>query len=221
MQENDDEPGYDQASEEVNHAGSIPLPDALDGISKAHANIADVAPSIAPHLAQTTLTALQFLHSKLPPPGNGLFEDRERPSEVAKKQFMNYRKIVNDPISILSHVKNATLNQQHMDAIKSVYPELHQEMKAKMIDGLATMQANGKRLAYPQRQAISLFMGQPLDSTMTPQSAEAIMRANSLQMQQPQGSGKPKKASGTELNQINKVTNLYATDSQAKTLNRK
>ena len=65
-------------------------------------------------------------------------------------------------------------------------------------------------------------MGAPLDSTMTVGASQAIM-SSSMGQQQAQQANKPetKRASGVELKQINKVNGLYATDAQARQINKR
>ena len=63
-------------------------------------------------------------------------------------------------------------------------------------------------------------MGQSLDSIQTPMSMQAIIMANKPS-QQPQPQGKPKKASGTELKQIDKTNDELATPNQTRLLDKK
>jgi hypothetical protein len=77
------------------------------------------------------------------------------------------------------------------------------------------MKLKGQTVPYQKRMMLGKLMGMPLDSTQTFQSAQAILMANrGAQAPQTQQSG-PKKASGPELSQINKVNALDQTASQA------
>lgn len=210
---------YNKISEELENIGAT-SPQVLVQNAKNN-GLNHFAPNIAPHITSAAGNALGFLQSKLPPKGNDLLDDHSEPSEMDKHRFMIYHKVISDPASVIDHIKDGSLNGQHMEALSTVYPDLHQDMKSKMLEGLADMHADGRKLDYHQRQAMSLFLGRPLDSTMTPQASQAIIQSAGIQQAQRQQATSQKKASGVELKQINKVDSLYATPLQARAIDRK
>lgn len=210
---------YNTISAEIENLGAT-SPQELLNNSKQN-GINHFAPNISPHLTSAAGNALGFLQSKLPDKGNDLLDDYSEPSDLDKHRFMTYHRIVSDPASVINHIKDGTLNGQHMEAIGAVYPDLHQEMKAKLLEHLADLHADGGKLPYHQRQSMSLFLGQPLDSTMTQQASQAIINSAGVQQAQRQQAKAPKKASGVELKQINKVDALYPTPLQARAIDRK
>lgn len=210
---------YDSISDKIENLSATPPAQLADQMNKSGIN--KVAPNVSPHLMSTASNALGFLQSKLPPKGNDFLDDHSEPSEMDKHRFMIYHKVVSDPASVIDHIKDGSLNGQHMEALSTVYPDLHQDMKSKMLEGLADMHADGRKLDYHQRQAMSLFLGRPLDSTMTPQASQAIIQSAGIQQAQRQQATSQKKASGVELKQINKVDSLYATPLQARAIDRK
>jgi hypothetical protein len=210
---------YDSISDKIENLSATPPGQLADQMNKSGIN--KVAPNVAPHLMSTAGNALGFLQSKLPPKGNDLLDDHSEPSEMDKHRFMVYHKVISDPASVIDHIKDGSLNGQHMEALSTVYPDLHQDMKDKLLEGLADMHADGQKLDYHQRQAMSLFLGRPLDSTMTPQASQAIINSAGIQQAQRQQATSQKKASGVELKQINKVDSLYATPLQARAIDRK
>ena len=55
-----------------------------------------------------------------------------------------------------------------MSAIKSVYPDLHAHLSSKITQRLMENKMDeGKKPPYKMRQALSLFLGGNVDSTMT------------------------------------------------------
>ena len=113
--------------------------------------------------------AVQFLYEKLP---KNPLEDLSltlpvspstpNPAEVAK--FMRYEEIVNNPLGVLDHIANGTLTSEHRETMVSVYPELYKEMQEKILEGLAQGKPN---MSLPQKIQLSIFMGKPVDPTMT------------------------------------------------------
>jgi len=63
---------------------------------------------------------------------------------------------------------------------------------------------------------LSMLLGQPLDSSMTPQGMQAIINSAGPMQQQAGQEKQPKKASGVELDQLNKVDSLSELPSEAR-----
>lgn len=204
---------YQDKSSQIRQLASVPPEDLAEHLGKTHQVLQNVAPNIAPHVHATAFRAINFLNGKLPGNGNELAQDPEQePSRAQKSQWLDLHSVVNNPLSVLDHVENGTLNHHHMEALTSVYPDLHQEMVSKMAEHLGDMKMKGKELPYQRRLQVGLLMGQPLDSTMTPQSMQAVMAANAGASAPSQG--RPKKASGAELDQLNKVNEMAMTPQQ-------
>lgn len=208
--------------DQVRELGALP-PDQLAGrLANAHGQIAEIAPNLLPHIQSTAMRAVQFLNSKLPPKGNELLEDESHELTASQRQgFHAYHEIINDPASVLAHVKHGTLNPLHMEALKSIYPDIHGEMKSQIIEHLADMKAKGRSLPFSLRNSIGTFLEQPLDSTATFPAIQTIMNANAGAQKTAVNQGKKKNATGAELNQINKVNQIYATRDQARELTRR
>jgi hypothetical protein len=83
-------------------------------------------------------------------------------------KFNHYYDTVNDPISVLSHVKKGTLRNEHIETLGAVYPHLYDEMKKKVTEHMDPEKA--KSLPYGTKVSLAKFMGQPMDASMTPQS---------------------------------------------------
>ncbi|MAG59644.1 hypothetical protein CMO96_02530 [Candidatus Woesebacteria bacterium] len=118
---------------------------------------------------QTAARGISFLHTKLPKnplAGMELTMPRKpyapNPAEVSK--FFRYEEIVNEPLKILGHLINGTLTPEHREALISVYPELYKNMQEEILKGLAQGKPN---MTLPQKIQLSIFMGKPVDPTMT------------------------------------------------------
>lgn len=118
---------------------------------------------------QTVARAVSFLHNKLPQnPLAGMdltlpeTPYTPNPAEIAK--FMRYQEIVNEPLKTFGHLINGTFTPEHREALVSVYPELYKEMQEEILKGLAEGKPN---MSLPQKIQLSIFMGKPVDPTMT------------------------------------------------------
>jgi hypothetical protein len=214
---------YKQKSGNIRQLASLSPDQLVDHLTAAHPHIATVAPGIAPHVYSTATNAIQYLNSKLPNAGNELLQDKQLPPSAAQRNgWLDLHKTVDDPLSVLDHVNKGTLHSGHIDALKSVYPDLHQEMVQKTLEHLGGMRMKGQELPYAKRLSIGKLIGMPLDSTMTQQNMQTIMQAASPNTgPAAQGTKGPKKPSGPDLAQLNKVNELALTPDQARQVPKK
>lgn len=155
------------------HANPKTLVESLATHTQEYAR---AAPAITQGLNASVMRAQQFLQSKLPQPGTSLPLSMEhKPSRTAMAKFNHYYETVNDPISVLSHVKKGTLRNEHLEALGTVYPHLYEEMKKKVVEHMDPEKA--RKLPYGTKVSIAKFMGQPMDGSMLPQSIMANQAA--------------------------------------------
>jgi hypothetical protein len=214
--ENDQD--YLEKSGNIRQLASMPADQLIDHMTSIHPNISHTAPNIAPHIFSSASNAVQFLNNKLPNQGNELPGDQDaKPSIAQRNAWLDLHEAVNNPISVLDHVNQGTLNSHHLEALQTVYPDLYQEMSQKILENLGESKSKDQSLPYQKRLSISKFIGQPVDSTMTPESMLTILNsAGPNQGPNAQAQKSPKRASGTELKQINKVNDLYQTPEQTR-----
>lgn len=110
-----------------------------------------------------------------------------RPSEKPKLPFdskhvnpheeRNYNKAIklaNNPISILGKVKDGSLTPKDMQHFTAMYPELHRDLSKRLTKRIFEDQLKEEtKPKYGIRQALSLFTGSNLDSSLTPQNIQA------------------------------------------------
>lgn len=125
---------------------------------------------------------------------NKLPFDSEHKDHQKDREYDKVLDLANQPLSILKHVKNGTLLPKHMKDFSSMYPELHQHLSKRMTEQIAQNHMDEeKKPPYHVRQALSLFLGSSLDSTLTPagiQAAQGVFIKQKAQNQAP-----PSKAS--------------------------
>lgn len=156
------------------------------------------APNVGQSLQGGMIRGVQFLNSKIPQAPMGLFEAQFEPSTSEIADFNRYYNLVEDPVSALEQVDKGTLTSETIETLSAVYPKLYQEMQTQMLDKITSIKDPSK-VPYQTRMAVSMFLGQPLDSSFSPASIQANQMSfaeNNQQMaaQNPmQASAKPAK----------------------------
>lgn len=136
-----------------------------------------------------------------------------------KEQHRQYNKAIDfavNPMSILNHVNKGDLTPEHMKHFTSLYPEVHRYLGKEMTKQITEAQIKKQKPPYAKRQAMSLFLGVDLDSTLSPQAVQAIqaLYANKKAPQQAQPAGKKQKKGSSAA--LTKTSSSYLTDEQAR-----
>lgn len=166
-------------------------------------------------LAQSTVTALQYLQTLKP-------EDEQlspldmpiKPSKAKQSRYNRALDIANSPTIVLDAVKDGSITISDMQDLKSMYPSLYMGMANKLSNEMITAKSKKERIPYKTRMGLSLFLQQPMDSTMTPQAIQqsAQILAPMQQEQQQQNAVKP---SATATGKLGKSNSSYQTPGQA------
>lgn len=176
-------------------------------------------PEYAEEFAGVAMRAVQYLTSIKPKNDIKSPLDSKLPVSVAEQSSYNRAiQIAQSPLVVLKAVRDGTLVPQDVMALRTIYPDLYRQMAHKMTDEMIEHTAKGKTIPYKTRMSMGLFLGQALDSTMTPQSILSVQN-QSQQQQQPQ----PQQASpkGGRINQgaakgLNKIAASAQTPDQAR-----
>jgi hypothetical protein len=166
-------------------------------------------------LTQASVQSLQYLQQLKPQPWQPTPLDKPiQPTQAQEARYERALEIAQSPSVVLQHIKDGTLQASDIQDIHAMYPALYTSMVQKLSNQMTSKQADEEHIPYKTRVGISLFLGQPLDSTMNPQSIIAAQPkpvAPSGQQQQPGGNkGKPKSKTS-----LTKMSNSYKTPSQA------
>lgn len=164
-------------------------------------------PDHAMSAGATVANAIQFLNAQRPntTPVNPL-DSEKRLSASEKYKFDRSLTLAQQPLMAMEHIKKGTIVPEDVHLVKSVYPGLYNNLVAKLTDSLITAKTKGEIIPYHIRQGLSLFLGRPLDSTLTPQ-AIAMNQAKPAQPGPDQGGVKK----GTK--PLSKLPGLYAANS--------
>lgn len=96
-----------------------------------------------------------------------------RPPSTEVARFARYLAAVEDPGGVLEDMAGGAVTREAVEAMERVYPELWGEMRAKLVERLATA---GSSLDYRQRLALGQVLG--------PQAVEVAASPEALQVLQ-------------------------------------
>jgi hypothetical protein len=180
-------------------------------------------PAHAAQMGATAANAVNYLGSLRPKRMQNAPLDRvPAPDKDASERYDRQLRLAQNPLMAMQHAKNGTIQPHDMDTLRIVYPKLTRHMQDALHSALVDARTSGKSLSYAQKQGLSTFLGQPLDSTMAQPNMQAIIASQGKQQaSQQMKNGQPKKATGPELKQINEVDKLYQTPQEARLANRK
>jgi hypothetical protein len=182
---------YKKNADKVSKLATMPPEALIDHLAQTHENLNNVAPNIAPHIQNIAIKGINYLHQEMPKPvaefpGQDPFE----PSKGQKADWLDKYNTVNDPISILDHVRHGTLTTNHMAALQAVHPELLDHMRQKVME-----EANPKAmksLHYSTKMGLSKFLGKAMDASFVPQAIMADQMNYNMPAQQAAGAPKGK-----------------------------
>ena len=180
-------------------------------------NIGHYLPNQAGTIGATAAKAVNYFQSIKPvqPKMNPL----DKPMPVGRFEESAYNRqidIAQDPRLLLEHVKTGTIVPQDVTTIKTIFPALYESMCEKASEKLIEAETEGKLVPYSQKVSLSILLGQPLDTTMTPMAAQAILKSAAPQQAENQSQGKAKGpgnggVSSTELEAIDKADEMGET----------
>jgi hypothetical protein len=186
------------------------VPDQANKISGA---LSGYMPQHANAVNSTVDNVSNYLRSQQPRPTKLGALDEEIPVDNASKaEWQKTLNIAQQPLSILHNVRIGTLTPKDVQDFKSMFPGLYAKVSQELMSSMTSHVADGGIVPYKTRLSLSLFLGQPMDSTMTQQ---AIASAQPMSMPQPAqpGQQKPTKKGTAKLSSL---PDTYKTPSQAR-----
>lgn len=163
-------------------------------------------------LASSTVRNLEYLKGIKPQPVQlSPLDEPIKPSPEATARYNRALDIANQPAVVLQHVKDGTVQVSDLQDLKALYPALYPKISQQLSNAMINRSAEDNQIPYKTRMGISLFLGQPIDSTMTPQS---IMAAQPKPKPQNQNQQSPEKKQKHSTSSLNKVSKSYQTPGQ-------
>lgn len=167
-------------------------------------------PNVSQGIASNISNVTGFLSSKIPKPNANVplpIHAEWEPSPAMKQKFDRYFDTTNDPIGVLSKIKDGSLMNADMEALTATSPNLLRDMQNKLSPYLSAEQADS--LPSKTKSALAKFMNQPL----TVQTLPPVIMANQgifsgieqAQAIQQGGGMRSKKANGSTLGGLSKL----------------
>lgn len=164
---------------------------------------------------QTAATAVNYLNSlRADLDKKSPLDSKPVPSSTQTAKFNNALNIAQQPLLVLDKIKKGTLTTQDIMTMTSIYPSLYKGLQGKVQEQLTEVINKGETIPYRLRSGLSMFLGQPLDSTMTPQAIQMAQMSSpgASQSQAPQQ--RPSKGSPSSP-ALQKMPAMYSTPGQA------
>jgi hypothetical protein len=167
---------YAQRAEQVTKLQANPAMVA-SRVGSALRDVSDAAPKTTQVATATALRGLQFLSDKLPPSRRDQFslqpqlQPKTRASDAEISRFMRYAEAIDDPVIVLREAKAGTLTRDHVEAVKAVYPALHEQMRGEVMNYLM---ASKRDLPYARRIQLGILLDIPTDKTLSPDFMRAV-----------------------------------------------
>lgn len=181
-------------------------------LQKAGGDTSHYMPEHGAAMAQTATQAAQYLNSIRPQSGvTNPLDTKMKPNAEQQHNYDNALNIAQQPLTVLQKIQQGRLNSNDLTHLQAMYPNLYASMRQQVTDNMSAALEKGQQIPYKTRIGLSLFLAQPLDSTLTQQAIQATQpqQQQGPQMQQP---GKPPAASSVK--PISKLPATYRTPSQ-------
>lgn len=144
------------------------------GLTQVGGAIGHYLPDHASSLAQNTTQAVNYLNSLRPNTTPALPLDSKLPANPTQKAAYNRAlDIANNPLAVIDSIKKGTVTPQDVMTLNAVHPGAYQALSQKLTTEMMDHISKGNIIPYRTRMNLSMFLGKPLDSTMTPAGIQA------------------------------------------------
>ena len=190
------------------------LGDNVEGIAQLTGDIGHYLPLHGMEMSKAIGNAIQYINSKRPTDAKTMpLNSPQVISPDKQAAFDRTLRIVQQPLQVLQHIQDGTLTSSDIKDLATVYPEFHQKLSTEIYQNIVNRQQDEEPIPYRTRMQLGMFLGQPLDSTMT---SVGINGAQPQPQQEPappvKGNKKPSGKAGTEME---KGAKSHMTQSQA------
>lgn len=168
-------------------------------------------------IASTAVNAVNYLNSLRPMPQKQSPLDAE--PEVTKAQKADYNKaldIAQQPLIVLDDIKRGTISPKDISTLHTLYPALYSRLSIKVYGDMIEHVNKNEAIPYATRMGVSMFLGEPLDSTLKPESIVAVQATFMRPSQQKDQQAKQVGPGAHSMKSLAKLPAQYATPSQAR-----
>lgn len=170
-------------------------------------------PEAAAAMGETSARVVNYVNSQRPLPKRlGPLDPPVPPTIIEQDHFNRVLDIAQQPLVVLEHVKNGTIQPTDVVALRAMYPKMYENLVNKLTAAMTDHMAAEEPVAYQTRIGLSMFLAQPLDSTMTPAAIMAAQPKPKEAPAQPGQATQPKRNTA----KLGKSNTNYQTASQAR-----
>jgi hypothetical protein len=188
------------------------------GLMKVGGEMGHYLPDHATAAAATAANAVNYLNSLRPSTDKKMpFDSKMPPDPVKKTAFERALNIAQNPLAVMEDVKDGSITPQDLATLHNVAPGFYARMRDKLMNEVVAYQSEENEIPYKTRMGLSLFLGQPLDSTMTPMGIQSAQPKAAPQPQMAQGAPKP---TATGMQKLSKMGAENATIAQQRQMSR-
>lgn len=183
----------------------------------AGAAIGHVSPEHSVDLSATIGNASNYLDSIKPKPtANGPLNEPFPVSHAQEYAYDRQVHLVEQPLTIISRIKSGELLPQDTQTLQTVYPKLYEKLKHSVGEEIINAKTSKKEIPYKTKLSLSLFLGQPMDSTLSQPVMQAAMLVNAPKQPQQNPGNTKKAASKPSVSQQEKVNEMFETNTQSR-----
>ncbi len=135
-----------------------------------------------------------------------------------QERFESALDIADQPLITLQKLKDGMLTSENMTDLKAMFPDLYSNIATQLTESLTDHLSKGEDIDYQTSLGLSMFLGKPLDSTMTPASIQSAQMAQNRTAanEQAKQMASQKAPKGKSLKSLDKMSEGYATASQTR-----
>lgn len=191
-------------------------PDRLVSIG---GSVGHYLPDHAVSMGSVASNVVNFLNSLRPQ--DKLKAPLDSPKPISKPMQAQYNRaldIAEQPLVVLESIKDHTVTSHDVIALQHMYPDLYRGLQQKIMNAIVDNKAASETIPYKLKQSLSIFMAQPLDSSMNQLSimaAQPVPEQPQSGPQQPQPGKKPSQAASNNMIKGSKSMQTAAQASEA------
>jgi len=158
---------------DVEHLANLSQAAALapEQVLNATGNLGSYMPEHAEAMGEAVARQVAYINSIRPAQdAPGVLDEAPKLNKVQTSSFNRALTIIEQPLVVLQHVKQGTLTPADVSTIKATHPHFYASLGQKLINQMIDMKDRGEAIPYSTRLSMSLFLGMPLDASITPHS---------------------------------------------------
>jgi len=171
--EPDKQKAVEKLSQVITESTSNPAV-STNALSSATEGLDGVHPSLSSVVNQRITTALQYLSTQIPQnetPGTPFKATPVRFSDDQISGFERKLAAAMDPYSILEDLRQGTLHEDSVAAVKDMYPAFFNKLTESIMSKAVEKQRN---LTFAQRSQLALILGDAIDPVLSPDFIQTL-----------------------------------------------